>query len=168
MIKEIRILIICVVLCVCTGYITYSMIIKQHKKIAVADAVRLFDQFNMKKEMEAKAKLKLDVLNKRADSVNSELQMAQAAKDEKAVEKLSYAYSYLRTLLEEEYAKSNRDINEQVWKRLNPAVDAFGKKTGLHVIIGANGMGSVLYNDDYYDVTPELIKFVNGSYEGAE
>jgi Skp family chaperone for outer membrane proteins len=141
---------------------------KQHKKIAVADAVKLFDQFNMKKEMEAKAKIKLDILNQRADSVNGQLQIARASRDEKAVEKLSYAYSYFRSQLEEEYARSNKDINEQVWKRLNPAVEEFGKRSGVHVIIGANGMGSVLYNDDHYDITAQLIAFVNHKYEGGE
>lgn len=166
--KEIRTLLICIVLCACTGFITYSLVMKQHKKIAVADAVRLFDQFNMKKEMEAKAKLQLDILNKRADSISSQLQLAQASRDQSAIEKLSYAYSYFRTQLEEEYAKSNHEINEQVWKRLNPAVDEFGKKNGYHVIIGANGMGSVLYNDDYYDITNQLIAFVNHKYEGAD
>jgi Skp family chaperone for outer membrane proteins len=164
--KEIRILLICLLMCACTGAITYVLLKRQSKKMAVADAVKLFDQFNMKKEMEAAAKMRLDRLNGQADSVNSQLQVARAAHDEDAIKRLTYAYSYFRSEFDREYTQSNRDINEQVWKRLNPSVEEFGKGKALHVIIGANGMGSVLYNDDYYDVTDELINYVNSRYEG--
>lgn len=166
--REIKVLLICLLMCVGTGVTTYYAVKRQNKKIAVADAVRLFDQFNMKKEMEASAKVKLDMLNKQADSVGSLLQAARAVHDEEAEKKFTYAYSYFRSSFDEEYTRSNREINEQVWKRLNPTVEEFGRKMQLHVIIGANGMGSVLYNDDYYDVTEELIKYVNARYEGKQ
>lgn len=166
--KEVRMLIACFLMCLLTGAVTYYLVIKQQKKIGVADAVRLFDQFNMKIEMEQNAKVKLDLLNKRVDSVNSLLQLALGAKDEKNREKLSYFLSYAKEELDQEYRKSNKEINEKVWQRLNPAVNEFGKRKGFHVIIGANGMGSVLYNDDYYDITNQLITFVNEKYEGAE
>ena len=39
-------------------------------------------------------------------------------------------------------------------------IDDYGKEGGYRLIIGANGMGSVLYNDDYYDCTKEVVDFV--------
>lgn len=47
----------------------------------------------------------------------------------------------------------------RLWKSM-------AKKRHLHLIIGANGMGSVLYNDDYYDMTNDLINYANKEYEG--
>jgi len=163
--KEGRILFISFLMCIASGSVFYWMAERQHKKIAVVDAVKLFDQFNMKKEMEAREKTKLELLNKRVDSITTELQLAKASQNEDAIKRLSYTYNYIKGSMENEFKQSNRDINEQVWKRLNPALDEYGRKHNLHLIIGANGMGSVLYNDEYYDLTSELIKFVNKKYE---
>lgn len=145
------------------GYLTNST----PKKIGVVDAVRLFDGYNMKKEMEEKAKVKLLELGRQVDSVGNLYNMAKAGKDENEIKRLAYASNYMKATLEAEYKKSNQEINQQVWKRLNIAMDAYGKDKGIHLIIGANGMGTVLYNDDYYDLTAEAIKFVNSKYEGG-
>lgn len=135
------------------------------KKIGVVDAVRLFDGYNMKKEMEDKAKGKLQTLGRQMDSVTNLYNMAKAGKNEDEIKRLAYAANYMKASLEEEYKRSNQEINQQVWKRLNIAMDAYGKNKGIHLIIGANGMGTVLYNDDYYDLTTDAIKFVNSKYE---
>jgi outer membrane protein len=129
------------------------------------DTVKLFDQFNMKKELESREKVKLEMLGKQMDSIGNMLKMAQATKNEEDIKKLTYSYSYMKTSLEEEYKQGNHDINEQVWKRLNPALDEYGKKNGLHLIIGANGMGTVLYNEEAFDLTNDVIKYVNKKYE---
>ncbi len=158
-------LIISFLMCALTGTSIYLLLKNDNKKIGVVDAVRLFDQYNMKKELEDKAKVKLQLMGKQMDSVENLLNMAKAVKNEEEIKKMSYAYSYVRGSVENEYKQSNKEINEQVWKRLNSAIDAYGKSKGLHLIIGANGMGSVLFNDDYYDLTSEAIKFVNNKYE---
>lgn len=143
----------------------YLVLKNDNKKIGVVDAVRLFDQFNMKKELEEKAKGKLEAMGKQMDSVENLLNMAKAVKNEEEIKKMSCAYSYVRGSVESEYKQSNKEINEQVWKRLNASINAYGKSKGLHLIIGANGMGSVLFNDDYYDLTADAIKYVNKKYE---
>ncbi|PQJ13003.1 hypothetical protein CJD36_004465 [Flavipsychrobacter stenotrophus] len=160
-----KIFIISFLMSALTGTGVYLMLKNDNKKIGVVDAVRLFDQYNMKKELEDKAKVKLQMLGKQMDSVENLLNMAKAVKNDDGIKKMSYAYSYVRSYVENEYKQSNKEINEQVWKRLNSAIDAYGKSKGLHLIIGANGMGSVLFNDDYYDLTSEAIKYVNKKYE---
>ena len=129
------------------------------------DAVKLFDQFNLKKELEGQEKAKLLVMGKQVDSVSNLLRMAQATKDEEQIKKCTYAYNYMNQQLQQLYTQGNKDINEQIWKRLNPMLDEYGKSKKLHVIFGANGMGSILYNDDYYDLTDDAIKYVNRKYE---
>lgn len=160
-----RVLFLSFLISVCTGSAAYWFAERQHKKMVVVDAVKLFDQFNLKKELEAKAKVKLETMGKQVDSFENKLKMAKATKDEEELKKLAYSYEYMKQQLESEYKQSNLDINDQVWKRLNPLVYDFGKNKGLHLIIGANGMGNVLYDDEYYDVTNDLIKYVNKRYE---
>jgi outer membrane protein len=81
------------------------------------------------------------------------------------LEQLYKTFCQAKATFEQEYQESNQSINEQVWKRLNPLIDEYGKAKGFRLIIGANGMGSVLYNDEYYDQTKELTDFVNKKYE---
>ena len=153
-------------MCLLTGATIIWWLSSQQKKIAVVDAVKLFDSYNMKNELEGIAKRQLQAESKEVDSMRNVVQMAQAVNgNEDEVKKFTMGYNYMKSRLESDYTQSNRDINEKVWKRLNPLLDEYGKKNHLHLMIGANGMGSVLYNDDYYDLTNDVIKFANKKYE---
>jgi outer membrane protein len=155
----------CIVISAITGYVVYHTTEGMHKKIAVADAVLLFNSYDMKKEMEGKEKMHLQVMGAQVDSVSNQLRMAQAMKNEAETKRLAEGYNYLKARLQNEYTQGNQDINEQVWKRLNPILEEYGKKKHYHLIIGANGMGTVLYNDEYFDITKDLIKYANKRYQ---
>ncbi len=150
----------------CLGSVSVYLLLRSNdKKIAVVDAVRLFNAYNMKKELEQKEKSKLQFMGKQLDSLSNMVNVAKASKNDVEIKRSLYAEAYVKDAIEKEYTDGNKSINEQVWKRLNPAIDEYGKQKGLRLIIGANGMGSVLYNDDYYDLTEDAIKYINKKYE---
>jgi len=154
-------------ICLCLNAGTYFLLKQQSRKIAVADAVKLFNGYNMKKELEGKDAGALSFLGARLDSLGTAIKNLESGRPAAAPKQELYtAYRETQAALEEAYAQSNQSINEQVWTRLNPLIEEFGREKGFHLVIGANGMGSVLYKDDYYDVTDELIHFVNNKYEG--
>jgi len=153
------------VMCVITGTIVFLINVHQQQKIAVVDAIKLFDGYDMKKELEESAKVKLEAESKQLDSIGNALKMAHSLNNgEDKIKELTYDYNFMKTKLDNDYTQSNRDINEQIWKRLNPLLDEYGKKKKLHLIIGANGMGSVLYNDEYYERTNDVISYINKKY----
>lgn len=160
-----KVLLYALLMCIITGCTVYWLAGRDNKKIAVVDAVKLFDQFNLKKELEAQAKVKLESMSKQMDSTANQLRMAQATQNQADIQKSNAAYTYARQSLQDAYTQSNKDINEQVWKRLNAIIEQFGKDRHLHVILGANGMGSILYNDDYYDLTTDAVNYANKKYE---
>jgi len=43
-------------------------------------------------------------------------------------------------------------------------IKQFGEAKKVDVLVGANGLGSVVYYNNAYDITPELIKYVNENY----
>jgi Skp family chaperone for outer membrane proteins len=153
----------------CGVAMTASWLYVRHsnKKIAVVDAIKLFNEFKMKQELEAKSAGVLQALSHYADSLQQEFTMKTRLKaaPQEEMNALAAAFRQAQARLEQQYEQSNQEINQQVWKRLNPLVDAYGKDGGFRLIIGANGMGSVLYNDDYYDRTSEVIRYVNEHYE---
>lgn len=165
---EIRQIIITVLLCIATAAAVLWIVNRNSKKIAVVDAVKLFNSYKMKLDLEAVDGRKLDFLAKRVDSLKQELAVKSKSPGipKQELEQLYRVFQMEQANLETQYQQSNQSINEQVWKRLNPLVDEYAKKEGLRLIIGANGMGSVLYYDDFYDKTKEVIDYVNKDYEG--
>lgn len=165
--NTLRHLFITILLCGITAATLLIINRQSNRKIAVVDAVKLFNDFKMKQELEAKAGGALKYLGHQADSLKSELGARSKLKDfpEAELEKLYVQFRKAQGQLEQAYQESNQSINEEVWKRLNPLIDQYGKEEGLRLIIGANGMGSVLYNDDYYDKTKEITDYVNKRYE---
>lgn len=139
------------------------------KKIAVVDAVKLFNSYKMKAELEAGTAGRLKFLAHQADSLKQAFAVQSKVKGmpDTLMERLYVTFRKAEAAVEQEYQQSNQSINEQVWKRLNPLIDEYGKARGFRLIIGANGMGSVLYNDDYYDKTQELTDYVNKKYENG-
>lgn len=167
--SEIRQILITLAACVLTAVIVLFMVSHNNKKIAVVDAIQLFNKYKMKMELEGKAAGRLEYLNRQADSIKNVLAASSKAPGATAqsLEGLYRAFNTAKMTLEQEYQASNQSINEQVWKRLNPLIDEYSKEQGLRLVIGANGMGTVLYNDDYYDHTQALIAFVNKKYENG-
>jgi Skp family chaperone for outer membrane proteins len=161
-----RTVILSVIISLLSSGLVYVLLINQSRKTAVVDAIKLFNQYNMKKELETKEKTRLEAMSKVLDSLTNKIKVAQASKDDQTAKMLFDRFNQLKQQLRDEYNQSNQLINQEVWKRLNPLIEEFGKKKNLHLIIGANGMGSVLYNDEYYDLTPELVTYVNKQYEG--
>lgn len=145
--------------------ISYFIIEHRIKKIAMVDAVKLFNEYKMKADLEHDAKKVLNLIGGRVDSLEKEIKLVEISKDEAKGKELTQYYNFYRAKYEDEYKKSNQIINEEVWKRLNPLLEEYGKKHQYNLIMGANGMGSILYNDSYYDITKDIINYVNSKYE---
>lgn len=152
---------------VVSGVVVYQLCSRQLHKVSVVDAIKLFNGFKMKIELEQRAGVQLKAMQAQSDSIGQVLQAIQkTAKGPTDEQRQLYnAYEISRSRLQQAYTQSNEEINQQVWKRLNPLIEEYGKQQGLHLMIGANGMGTVLYTDGYFDKTEELIRFVNAKYE---
>lgn len=153
-----------VVFLILSVVITIFIVHRTEQKVAVVDAVKLFNEFKMKNELEQKAAGRLKYLSTHIDSLQKVLQ--QTKNDDKQYKVLVSDLQGRSRQLEEEYNQSNQLINEMTWKRLNPLIDDYCKAQNYRLVVGANGMGSVLYYNDYYDATDDLVKYVNSKYEG--
>ncbi len=162
--KNYTIMIVLLIIILLNGFLLYK-IDKKVNDIVIIDVIRVFNEFKMKKELESKVQVKLDAYTSKMDSVKALVEYAQSHNDSLRL-KIITNYSYLlQQEAQDVYATSNRNINEQVWKRLNPMIDSYGEKNKCRAIIGANGMGTVLYKDKYIDHTEDVIKYINIKYE---
>jgi outer membrane protein len=137
-------------------------------KIVVVDVVKVFNGFEMKKELESRVDVELNEYSAGIDSLNALLDQAIKNKDVTRGEIIEQMLYQQKMQAQQAYEVSNKNINEQVWKRLNPLIDEFSKKNNYRIVLGANGMGSILYNDEAVDRTQELLQFVNSKYQNGK
>lgn len=161
-----RKIIIPVLLCLAAGSCALSLYVQSRlNKIVVIDVIEVFNEFQMKKDLEKRVEAPLAKIAGQVDSMKALVQQAERSGDETTYNKYMQSLFQMQQEAQSAYELSDKNINEQVWKRLNPLIDEFGKKNNYKVIIGANGMGTVLYNEEQVDRTKELIRFINNAYE---
>ncbi|MNS22965.1 hypothetical protein D3C72_547700 [compost metagenome] len=140
------------------GVITY-LFIKKDNKVVYIDTIKLFNDFKYTKELEHSYEQTLVNSKNRYDSLA-------------ALAKLHPGNMELNTLLEQEggrfsvvYEQIKETISKKSWERLDPLIKEFGNTQDYELLIGANGMGTVLYGKEHTDKTQQLIDFVNKKYE---
>jgi len=146
-----------------TVFIGYT--VGSRSKIVVIDIMRTVNEFEMKKDLEQRVAAKLGVISQGIDSiaaVKTAMQNGNASQSDLAI--VSANLDTLTNQGQRAYLISNQRINEQVWQRLNSLLTEYGERHGYKLVIGANGMGTVLYNEKAIDKTDELIAFINSRY----
>jgi len=138
---------------------TWFLIRSREHKVVYADAIRLFNEYKFKLDLEKVTAGQLNRLKLELDSVGV------IYKTDPANERAQQLIAQKQQQFSEAYNAINKDINTQVWNRLNPVIQQFGKDKGIELMVGANGMGTVLYASEARDITGDLIKYANEVYE---
>lgn len=58
------------------------------------------------------------------------------------------------------------EMTQQVLTQVNTFIEAYGKRKGYTIILGANSSGNIVYAEEHLDITEELQKELNESYLG--
>jgi outer membrane protein len=136
-------------------------------RIAYIDTVRLFNEYKLKTDLETNEEGRLLSIRARADSLKAlygTLFSQQVVDTVKAAE-IQMEMAAASRDFDSEYGRSNSEINQTVWKRLNPVIDRFAKDENVDLMLGANGMGTILYGENGIDYTDKMIKYANDSYK---
>lgn len=134
-----------------------------NKKICFVDTIELFNEFALTKELENQD---APVLNEYKSKLDSLKGIYQNLRNESSRDTLGITiYQF-----ENEYKKvsdnSNKRINDLVWARLNKLIDKYAEQNKIQLLIGANGMGTVLHGEPQRDETSNLLKYCNKEYHG--
>ncbi|MEL6867008.1 MAG: OmpH family outer membrane protein [Bacteroidota bacterium] len=147
---------------------------RQIPKAAYVDIHRVFGEFHGKQELEARLKkneferkavldsasLQLKVLTSRAQEQPKNHAMLVKLQEEQA------AFSALSSEIIGEQEKEDQEYTQKAWGQINQYVIEYGQEKGLGFIYGVNGSGSMMYADQAYDITEEVIVYINNKYEG--
>jgi outer membrane protein len=155
---------------------------QEQQKIAFVDNTKVVNEFNKKIDFEAKFKKKIDVFNKKADSLNQAIQMeAQMFQTRAAKMKQSKAEEEYNVLLQKKQMQDYQLSNEEkilqlegqkeidtLVKQVKAFVKDYGKANGYTFILGANEAGSVLYGAESTDLTETILDALNEDVKKEE
>ena len=151
----------------------------EQNKIAYVDNVKLMDEYQEKVEVQAKFQAKLEVLNKKRDSLSQafqiELQAFQAKAQGMNPKKAQEEYQVFQQkgqfmgqqLQQEEQTiqKAGQVEMDSIISKVKGEIKEFGKVNGYTYILSGGDGGSVLYGADTQDLTTEILKNLNDKYK---
>jgi outer membrane protein len=150
------------------------------QKFVIVDLAQLYNEFEMKKQLEGQMTNVVDVRQKTLDSLELSLNILsrtiqgmdadanKEAYEAKANEFEVRRQQYLsqQNAIAQDNEAMQSQYNEQIWKQLNQYVEDYGKANAIECIIGGDGSGNVMYSEDGLDLTDELVVYCNERYQG--
>ena len=148
-------------------------LVPKHYRIVYVDNSRVFQDFIMKKELEAAYKKTENARKTQLDSMILELKMISREYESTRNSKLLGLLEIKREEVitrQKEYEEDNQALSEQydaqIWKQLNQYIKEYGDNKGYDFIMGAQGDGTLMYAGEKNNVTEDVISFINKRYEG--
>ncbi len=142
-------------------------------KTGYVDNVKLYNEFELKKELETTfQEMRMENQNS-LDSLKRELRVlaeyldTQKEQDpEKVIRFNNVRQEFLETQesLEMREQELSEEYTNQVWLHINDYVQAYAKEEGYDYVLGGTGQGNVMYAEEDLDITEDLIAFINKKY----
>ena len=167
MIKNtIKILITCNILLLSLLIFFASRFINSDPRIVYVDNTRLFDNFNMTKELKKSGQKEFDLKKAEVDSLYAKLQFPEISSSEKKL--VMQQFVQQKEELEQFNQYFAAEESSKIWARIKSYSTEFSKENNYHLIIGSENKTNVLYADENIDVTNHLLAYINKKYEGLK
>ncbi|SEK30267.1 periplasmic chaperone for outer membrane proteins Skp [Aquimarina amphilecti] len=139
---------------------------KVESKITYIDNVKLFNGFNMSKDL---GRINNEKIEKQKKILDSLYTIYSIFTKESNLEKAKEIENSLRKE-DQELRKINdhfsKEVSQQVWNRLNQYIEEYGESNKYEIILGTQGNGNIMFAQDGIDITEEVLEYVNNKYEG--
>ena len=151
-------------------------------KTAYVDTSKLFEEYTEAKDIKAKFKSKSEEMGRELDQEAARFKQdaayfqknAQANGQEWAQkngaalqerqQRLQYAEQELSQKLQREMSVESDSMISSVKK----FIKIYGKEKGYSYVFGTNESGSILYAEDKFDITKEIVKLLNDKYKAPK
>lgn len=166
-IKSIVLFVVTVGLCGLIGVIVYNCI----PKTAFVDNQRLFNAFQGRKELEDRLEQEFNRKKLVMDSLGLQiksLQQTTAASidQQKQLQVMLQRYQQMQQDNQNYYQYKSQEYTEVIWKQISAYTRAYGEEYNYDYVFGIAGSGSLMFGKQHYDITDDVIHFVNKRYAG--
>lgn len=165
-------LIICIIVQFGLFIIFYLALEDKKDKVVFVNLNKVYEEFELKKELEKKFKNLESKRNALLDSLELNLKLLSSkplntASQEQIAEYDAKKETYF--VKKQQFNEDNKVVMEQyhsqIITKLNEYVKLYGKQKHLTYILGSDDSGSILYGEETREVTPDVIKFINALYK---
>ncbi|MDO5981442.1 OmpH family outer membrane protein [Flavivirga spongiicola] len=157
---------ILIVIAIIVALINYLQSINQ-KDMVYVDNIKLFNGFNMTKDVKVIEEAKINTQAKELDSLYSKLKsLSSEEKVDTFTKNLQQQIAYKSKALQEAQDNYTYNLNQNVWHRLNTYIKLYGQAHDYEIILGTNGNGNVMFAKETIDITNQIIEYANKKYEG--
>ncbi|MCD6067949.1 MAG: hypothetical protein K0S33_2775 [Bacteroidetes bacterium] len=152
----------------------YFLLRNDSNKIAWVEVNKVYNEFDGKKELDAKFMKAESARKKIIDSLEldlklifNQLQISPENKEKNILFETKRSY-FLNKKQELEEDSENMQANyyEQIVNQINQYAKEYGIEKKYSVILGANGEGAVMYAEEEINVTKDMITYINTKYKG--
>ncbi|QKG59091.1 OmpH family outer membrane protein (plasmid) [Hymenobacter sp. BRD128] len=109
-------------------------------------------------------KIKSQDWQRRADSLNTELQNLNKALVTARVAKEQQLIHY-RDAIQQQAQQENQRLTQAVLAEINAYLKQYGKEKGYTFILGATESGNIVYAAEGTDITEDVLKGLNAQYD---
>ncbi len=148
-------------------------------KIGYVDNVKLVNEYQEKKDIEASLKGKIAQYEKRRDSLGQAFQLEIREAESKAskmtpadLQKLQQEFQQKEQTITQrlqfeqgQITQESRSLNDTLKNKVIKFVKNYGEDNGYNYILGSNEGGSVMYGEEKNDLTELILEALNEDYK---
>lgn len=149
-------------------------------KTAYVNLSKLYNEFEMKKQLEQQLtsvqqlrqksldslELSLQLLSRNLQSLDKNKQKDVFQSKSNEFESRRQEYLYKKQSFTEDNTSLTEQYNGQIWKQLNQYVKDYGDAHGFTYIMGGDGTGTMMYANHGEDLTETLVAYTNTRFKG--
>jgi outer membrane protein len=135
-------------------------------KTAYVDTFKLFNNFNMTKELKITGEKEFNIKKIHIDSLYIKLQSSSISSEQKKI--LMQEFIQKKEELEQFNQYFAAEQSTKIWSRIKSYTSEFSKENKYQLIIGSENKSTVLFADEKIDVTNDLLNYINKKYEGLK
>jgi len=165
--KQILPFIIALGLCALMCGVVYNNI----PKTAFVDNQKLFEAFQGRKELENRLEQDSNQKKGMIDSLGLQIESMKeiARTDENAQKRLQQMLQQYQRMNQEHqgyYQYKSQEYTEAIWKQISQYTLEYGQVNRYDYVFGIAGSGSLMFGKPQYDITEDVIEFINSKYAG--
>lgn len=152
---------------------------QQSQKIGYVDNGVLINDYQEKKDIEAKLQTKIAAYEKRRDSLGQAFQLevkeaelksrkmsqANLQKLQQELQQKNQVITQRLQFEQQQIAQESQSLNDSLISKVRAFVKDFGKTNGYNFILGSNEAGSVMFGEETADLTEKVLEALNTAYK---
>ena len=142
------------------------LIINNEQDTVFVDNIKLFNSFNMTKDIKFIEEAKIKKQGNELDSLYAIFQSVKN-KENISTKNIQQQIAYKSRAFQELQDNYTKNLSKNIWNRLNGYIKEYAQSHNIKIVLGSMPNGNVMYAGESIDFTNQIIMFSNQKYEGT-